>query len=245
MRLDQTIRLDENPLILVAGGQRSGKTHFIREMIKEYGWKYDQILVLTGTMFNREIVEGIDHPRIRLLGFSHINPDTRKVENRGEELLQAIIGYHDEMAQNGVPFRTLLVLDDWIGSIKADCPEMIMLARASRHLKITFVLSVQKIKSCVSTAIRGNAQATILFNTLSKAELEGIADVVNEPYYSQNPSSLVNDIRQILDEDYSFCLILKRDRKVLFCAPLKDECRLAIKSKQSFRGRLSTQMQGL
>lgn len=240
MRLDEVIEFEQHPVVMLAGIQNSGKSYLMREIMRNISWQYHEIIVLTGTEFNRDLIDSLNHPRVRLMGFSHYNPETRKIEDRGEELLETIIGNLHNLKTNGIQWSTLLVLDDWVGSIAPTSKSLALLARASRHYGITMLISAQKLKSMTSTFLRSACGYLLVFGNLPQPELQGITEYITNEYYSQNPSAFIHDIRKILTRPYEFCLIDRRLNQVNFFHPIENELELTQKRLPDLRARINS-----
>lgn len=141
------------PSVLLVSQRRAGKSTALRSILKEHGFKYDEIYIISQTAkFNDDYY--FIHP-------SHIFP-----AQQIDLIIPAILNQAEDDILKKKSVERLIILDDVMGFIRNN-DEVSGLFTRGRHFKITTFLIVQRI-SAVRPEIRNNSD--IVLSALSKSK---------------------------------------------------------------------------
>lgn len=220
---------------IIAGCQNSGKTFFTRQLVKKIHKHYNQVVLISGTPYNNDMFDGMGIPSLTCLSFEEIGEDGLPV-NRGSEYLQKLFTYQNQCKMQGVDYRTLLILEDFTAYIMPKDKTYKQIASFSRHIGLSVIYICQGVSNNIPTAIRNNCANWVIFNGLSRNELEGISAYFPArcKYNTLGFSSFYYDYNTLSAKRYSFFVMLRNemDNNLIFCQPLKKHGRINIREER-------------
>lgn len=141
------------PSVLLVSQRRAGKSTALRSILKEHGFKYDEIYIISQTAkFNDDYY---------FIEPTHIFP-----AQQIDLIIPAILNQAEDDILKKKSVERLIILDDVMGFIRNN-DEVSGLFTRGRHFKITTFLIVQRI-SAVRPEIRNNSD--IVLSALSKSK---------------------------------------------------------------------------
>jgi DNA replication protein DnaC len=145
----QQLRIDANKpfFMIIAGKSGSGKSHFLRFIMKEINihQPFDYGIVMSNTRFEKESFDYIPKKYIF------------------EDVIKNIIKLQKTNLSKGVQKHVFLILNDCIAEKEVDNPIMKKLAIMGRHFNISTILTSQYVH-LIPPVIRANAHYNLFFN---------------------------------------------------------------------------------
>jgi DNA helicase HerA-like ATPase len=137
--------------MIIAGKSGSGKSHFLRFLMKEINihHPFDYGIVMSNTCFEKE-------------SFDYI-PKKYIFEEFNEAVIKNMIKIRKNNLSKGVQKYVFLILDDCIAEKEAENPIMKKLAIMGRHFNISTILTTQYVHM-VSPVLRSNSHYSLFFN---------------------------------------------------------------------------------
>jgi hypothetical protein len=184
----------------IVGKAGSGKTSFVTGMLTTRGsnkvWRQAfNHIVLVMPPSSRASMKDIDFNE--LLPQDQIYDDLENLD----EIYEKIAGWTEEEES------TLLIIDDqqaYFRDVKKGIPKMLThMMNNRRHLRLTTVFLVQNLLSMIPKVMRRSLTEIVLFNGLSKSELEGI---YNEYFPSSDKEEYV-ELLKIIKKPHSWLCI--------------------------------------
>lgn len=127
--------LPGNPVILLIGRRRSGKTVTTMNLMRHYSKKVRYAIAMVGS--NSTVAE-----------FSEIMPATFIYDTVDFDVLQRLIDKQNAAARTGTPDEVLVVIDDLAYGNFFKSPQIKLLVCNGRHLKITLIITAQYLRVC-------------------------------------------------------------------------------------------------
>lgn len=235
-RIEKRFRPHECPSWIIAGSQNSGKTFFVRKLVREIHKHYNQVVVISGTPYNNFIFDDIGIPNLVTLSFSEIGEDGLPVNN-GSEYLKRIFTFQNQSRMEGLNYKTLLILEDFTAYVTIKDKTYKELASFSRHIGLSVIYITQGLSNNIPTAVRNNSANWVIFNGLSKPELEGISNYfpAHCKYNTSGFSTFYYDYNIKTSKRFSFFVMLRNemDNNLIFCRPLEKHGRINIREERT------------
>jgi hypothetical protein len=145
------IDADKPFFMIIAGKSGSGKSHFLRFLMKEINihQPFDYGIVMSNTCFEKE-------------SFDYI-PKKYIFEEFNEDVIRNMIKLQKTNLSKEVQKHSFLLLDDCIAEKEVDNPIMKKLAIMGKHFNISTILTTQYVH-LIPSVIRANAHYNLFFN---------------------------------------------------------------------------------
>lgn len=182
----------------ICGKAGSGKTSWITGMLTTRGnnkvWrKAFNHIILVMPQSSRKSMKDIDFDE--LLPEDQIYDDLEDLEG----IYEKIMGYTEEEES------TLLIIDDQQAYFKDKHKQKLLshMCNNRRHLRLTTVFLVQNLLGMIPKVMRRSLTEIVLFNGLSKSELEGI---YNEYFPSSDKEEYIELLKLIKNPHSWLCI---------------------------------------
>ena len=185
----------------ILGACNSGKSHFIKYLIKRYKKKIDVVVVFTTTGFNG------NYKYLSEYGIKNYLIDPL---NLAKDLLK-IMNKQKKYLLQGLKPNVVLVFDDVMGSINPYDKKLQMIISSFRHYETSLVY-VSQYASCIPTYIRELSYYSIIFNQTTIKSLKS----VYENYFPEagNFNQFKNEFQRSLQQ-YQFYFVDKVKKKTI------------------------------
>lgn len=182
-----TADFPERPSVLLVSQRRAGKSTALRSLLKEHGFKYDEIYVISQTAkFNND--------------YYFVKPDHIFPVEVMDTLIPLILNAAEEDILKKRRVERLIILDDVMGYVRNNDAVSSLFTRG-RHFNISVFLVVQRI-SAVKPEIRNNSD--IVMSALSKSK--DVQDFFVNEFLSANfDKNEANSLfRRVTDKPFHF-----------------------------------------
>ena len=211
----EDLDLKQHSFILISSKRMSGKSVFVRHLLKYFFDKYefDVIVLFSDTAkFNED--------------YNFINPNLIYKTDELEQKIEKILKIQEKNIKKKKVVNMLILLDDV--KVHSRSKELINLSSMGRHFFITTILSSQYPKQLVSSSIRNNL-SYVFINDLGQIALKAI-------YESIHINMSFKEFIQYVDEnntDYKFIfydgMIQSKNRLSLVKAKMYDNLKMVNK----------------
>lgn len=167
--ISRYLNLDINPLILITGASRTGKSYFLESIMKKtFGRKYDKIVYLNPSFK----ISSTRQQWIDWIGRENIHHDDTKIEN--PEYIENIIKDLQKLKQNDKGMEILFVMDD-LGPLfsklkRKDGDFLDKMASRFRHIG-TCICLIQDLTQ-VSKFVRKNTTHIVFCKTTNNSVID-------------------------------------------------------------------------
>lgn len=190
--------------MIIAGKSNSGKSHFIRYLMRELSLlrPFDYGIVFTNTAFDG--------------GFEYINNNSFIHEEFDEDILNNLIKIQKENKKRGVTKYAFVILDDCISGDEMKSKIIRKLFVSGRHYNISCILSTQYVYM-IPPVTRSNANVSLFFDVGDdRRALESVYNSFGARFksYSEFKEYYYNNIK-----DHKFILYHNENGYITFRCP--------------------------
>lgn len=205
------LKLTHPSIYCLYGKPASGKSNLIKYIAYHYKKKklVDFIYVMSGSSFN---------------GYYQNFLDEKLVVPYTDDKLEQLLGVCANKKEKGDKFRTLLILDDCLGSTSWKKPVILKLINNHRHYNISLIIATQ-YPNQVSPNIRSNCNLAFIFLARTKRELQALYESYGMGFFNTLPefSKFIKNL-----EKYQCLVVNNREQEFskvfsLFTAPNMDK----------------------
>lgn len=193
---------------IVCGPQNTGKTFWVKSLLKKIYSTYDRVIIMAPHRNNDLLNLGI--PNLQYAECS-------------DESLEQIVSLAQEATNEGVMLKMLIVLDDYLSFISLTgkkAKPLIRLAASSRHIHCSCLFLSQSFSNNLPPVLRSSCSFIVVFPRLPSQQIEAIYPLLPLCEF-RNSQSLFE--RYLMLPPFHFMFVDKtglREKGLYFCTPL-------------------------